>query len=207
MRGSGVAGGTAAFLGGRWLFDPDDHLALGAPGLDIGQRLIGCLEREHPVDHWPDDVMLDERGDLAQLCAIRSREQERVLPPEALGLPSDRGAQQAHQPAQGEGETLLPGKFRIRWTGNRNRQPTRPHDTQRSFECLVVLAVHDEVIVRENVLEVFLPVVDDDGGTAGNAGCDSCCRRCANARTAYPATDEERDDGAWRNLAMIDAVC
>jgi len=80
----------AAKLAGRnrlcWAsLDLDHDLALGAAGLDIGQRLVGGLEREDLVDDGPDRALFDQAGDLLQLGTARLHEEEGIAQAQRAG--------------------------------------------------------------------------------------------------------------------------
>jgi hypothetical protein len=56
----------------------DDDFALRTPGFDIGQCLVGPLEREDPVHHWAYVTGLDQGGDLSELAAVRCHADKRI---------------------------------------------------------------------------------------------------------------------------------
>jgi hypothetical protein len=59
----------------------DDDLALGAPLVDVRDRLERCVEREDPVHDRAEVCVVDERGELSQLRPAGPHEQKRVLTP------------------------------------------------------------------------------------------------------------------------------
>lgn len=54
----------------------DDDLALGAPALDMGQRISGLLKPEHLVDNPPNDAGFDQGCNLTQLLPLCAHEQK-----------------------------------------------------------------------------------------------------------------------------------
>ena len=45
----------------------DDDLAFGPSLFNEIQSVLGRFERKDPLHNWPDDALIDEGGDLAQL--------------------------------------------------------------------------------------------------------------------------------------------
>src|SRR3546814_1750306 len=91
---------------------------------DVCSSDLGGFEGEDLVDDRLDRPALDQRGDLAQLIAIRAHEEERVIHAAGPGFAANGRAPEPQHDAQNEVEALRACEVGIGRRGNRSEEHT-----------------------------------------------------------------------------------
>ena len=94
------------------------------------ERLWGLVEVEDLPDDGAQHAVVDEGGDLAQLVAAGTHEEELVADAELLRLPADPAAEPGDRQAQHRVQAGFAGERRVRGTGDSDRLAAGLEDAQ-----------------------------------------------------------------------------
>ena len=105
--------------------------------------------------------------------------------PRLLRLSPDARTEQAHDKLREPGCPDVLAEFRIGRAGDGDELSAALEHAEGFFECLAVLAVQDDVVVAQDILEVLRLVVDDDVCTQALHERDIGCARGRGNGCAY----------------------